>query len=64
MRVADGNDKLNLDLVRSVKINYIVLAIHLKEQVSYCVSISPRLCVDFVGSAQAEIVCRFLQVIY
>ena len=69
MRVVGGNDKLNLDLVRSVKINctctgnsfegtcFVVCRFRRD-----CVSISfgmfkPRSCVDF-----AEIVCRFRQV--
>ena len=45
MRVAGGDDKLNLDLVDQLKSIVRVLAIRLKEQVS--------------SIGQVEIVCRF-----
>jgi len=65
VRVACGNNKLNLDLERSVEINCTCTG-DLIEGTGFvcwpsrdCVSISPRSCVDFVRSAQAEIVCWF-----
>ena len=68
MRVAGGDDKLNLDLVRSVKIYCTCTGDSFEGTCFVCwpsrdhVSISPRSCVNFVQSAQAEIVCRFCQV--
>ena len=65
MRVAGSDDKLNLDLVRSVEINYTCTGDSFEGTGFVCwpsrdrVSISPRSCVAFVRSAQAEIVCRF-----
>ena len=65
MRVAGGNDKLNLDLVRSVEINYTCTDVSFEGTDFVCwpsrdhVLISPRSCVDFVWNAQAEIVCQF-----
>ena len=68
VRVAGGDDKLNLDSVRSVEINC-KCASDSFEGIGFvcwpsrdCVSILPRSCVDFFRSAQAEIVCRFRQV--
>ena len=65
MRVAGDNEKLNLDLIRSLKINYTCTG-NSFEGTGFicwpsrdCVSISPRSCVDSVRSTQAEIVCRF-----
>ena len=70
--VAGGDDKLNLDLMRSVEINCTYVGDSFEGTGFVCwpsrdrVSISPRSCVDFVRSAQAEfcvdfteIVCRF-----
>ena len=68
MRVAGGDDKLNLDLMRSVKINHTCTGDSLKGTSFVCwpsrdhVSSSSRSYVDFVRSTHAEIVCRFHQV--
>ena len=67
MTVAGGDNKLNLDLVRSVEINCTCTSDSFEGTCFICwpsrdrVSISLRSCVDFVRSAQAEIVCRFLR---
>ena len=65
MRIADDNDKLNLDLVRSVEIDCKCAGDSFKGTGFIYwpsrdrVSISPRSCVNFIRSTQAEIVCRF-----
>ena len=70
MRVTGGDNKLNLDLMRSVEINCTCASDSFEGTGFVCwpsqgrVSISSRSCVDFVRSAQAEIVYRFRQVIY
>ena len=67
MRVAGGDDKLNVDLVRLVKINCTCAGDSFEGTCFVCwqsrdrVSILPRSCVDFIQSAQTEIVCRFHQ---
>jgi len=65
VRVAGGNNKLNLDLMRSVEINCTCVG-DLFEGICFVwwpsqdrVSILPRSCVDFILGAQAEIVCQF-----
>ena len=61
MRVAGGDDKLSLDLVRLVEIYYTCAGDSFEGTCFVCwssrdrVSISPRSCVNFVWSAQAEI---------
>ena len=63
MRVADGDDKLNLDQMRSVEITCTCIGDSFEGKGFVCwpsrdrVSISLRSCVDFT-----EIVCRFRQV--
>jgi len=65
VRVAGGDDKLNVDLVRLVKVNCTCAGDSFEGTCFVCwqsrdrMSISPRSCVDFIQSAQAEIVCRF-----
>jgi len=65
VRVAGGNDKLNLDLVRLVKINCTCVGDLFEGICFICwpsrdhVSILSRSCNDFILGAQAKIVCQF-----
>jgi len=67
LRVTGGNDKLNFGSEKSAKINCMCTGDSFEETGFICwpsrdrVSISPRSCVNFVRSAQAEIVCQFHQ---